>query len=395
MARRADVMVDGAGGASAHWYGTGTNYIVQTPAGVLYMVMITAQDDVNFKKSSDGGLTWSQSTAIRTGTVTALAIWYDRWSGIAGGLIHCAYIEGYAGDTFYRTIDTEASDALSTQTVILDAGVSASTGHLSITRAKGGNVLCKTVVSTAGGVYRLANANVPNGAWDAARTIDETIAAGDQMILVPNLTSADTQDIMAFFWDASADEVSRKLYDDSANSWSETSIATSMWKLATTMAFANFDIAMDLTNSRVVLVAWSDSDFANADLRCWTVTDSAITEVTNVVLNSTDDQGLAAISIDSQTGYWHAFYGGKSDGSETFITALHIYTKVSRDSGTTWGPETQVDVGAVFDVRWLATTNWLYLGPPVVTWFREGGATRDVMMSVDRTVPRATYQLGA
>lgn len=395
MPRRADIFV--ADAISAHWNGGATNYIIQTPTGVLYMVYIDSQSDVSWRKSTDGGLSWTASAVVHAGTTTNLAVWYDRWSGIAAGLIHCVMTDSGDDDTSYRTINTESSDALSTETDIFAGASTAAGGHLSVTRAVGGNVYCKTVIDAGaeGGFYRLPNANVPSGAWDAARTVDETIATLDQMILVPDFDAADNQDIMAIFWDASANEISRKLYDDSGNSWSETSIAGSMTELSTATAFANFDVAIDLTNGNTVLVAWSATDTANADLRCWVVDAGSITEVTNVVLNSTDDQGLAAISIDAVSGHWRVYYAGASAGGETWISSLNIYSKVSTDAGTTWGAESRVNDGPAFTPRWLRTMCWQYSGPWTVAWFRDGaGSTDDILISVDHTVPRAGRSLG-
>jgi hypothetical protein len=394
MARRADILVESI--VTGQWSGAGTNYIVQTPAGVLYMVNADSLSDVSFRKSSDGGLTWSAATAVFAGTVTNLSVWYDRWSNIAAGLIHIAYTESGGSDTLYRTINTESSDALSTQTTIFAGSSRLAGGHLSITRAVGGNVYCKTIIDagTEGGFYRLLNANVPNGAWDAARTIDETAATLDQMLLLPDYDAADTQDIMAIFQDASVTETSRKLYDDSANSWSETSINASVAELSTATAFPNFDVAMDITNTNHILVVWNATDAANQDLLCYTVDSGAITAKTDVVTNATDDCGLCAVSLDTQTGYWHVFYGGKSDGSETWNTALNIYMKTSKDSGSTWGPETLVNTGGTaFTLRNLITCPRLISGPPVVAWVRDAQVD-DLIISVDRTEPHAAYQLG-
>ena len=278
--------------------GAGSQYLIQPPTGVLYIVYADTGSDVAFRKSTDGGKTWSRPTIIFAGTATAISVWYDRWSNIAAGLIHVVYTESATDDTLYRTINTESSDALSTQTVIFAGASTAAGGHLSVTRAVGGNVYCKTVIDAGaeGGFYRLPNANVPSGAWDAARTVDETIATTDQMILVPDFDAADNQDIMAIFWDASANEISRKLYDDSGNSWSETSIATSMTDVAATASFPHFNIAVDIANTQIILVAWSGVDTANADLRCWTIDSGTITEVTNVVLNNVmQDQQIQAV----------------------------------------------------------------------------------------------------
>lgn len=381
----------------AQWNGAGTNYIVQANNGFYYMVFVDVFADVSFRKSSDGQNWGPAVLAATAGTTSQLAVWYDRWSNIAADYICFAFSDSGNDDIHFRTINTASSDALSTQTIIFGGTSTAAGGHMSICRSVGGNTYVKGVIDAGaeGGFYRLPVANFPNGAWDAARTADEAIATKDQMILLPDFDAADTQDIMAIFWDASADEISRKLYDDSGNSWAEASIATTMVELDTATAFANFAVAPDIANTRHVLVAWSATDAANADLRCWTVDAGAISEVTNVVLNSTDDQGLCAIGIDTATGYWHVFYAGASGGSETWNTAVNIYTKVSIDGGTTWGPETKM-TAATTDT---ATLRHLYTCPrftkaPIFAYVRDGAQSDDLRVNVDMAEPRAVYQLG-
>jgi len=332
--------------------GAGTNYLVETPGGVLYSIYMDQGSDVAFKKSSDGGLSWSDSVVVSSNIgAQAVSVWYDRWSGINGDLIHCAYNDTTADDVFYRSINTASSDALSSETVIF-AGASSviGSGYLTICRARGGNLYC--IYDIDGGTERGFARSTDVGANWGARA-DPTEAGTDLAILMPGW-AADNQDMMAFYWDVSANEISRKLYDDSANSWGETSIAGSMTSLAQSTGYPNFAGTVDSTNSRNLLVAWSAADTSNADLRCWHVTESAITEVTNVVLNSTDDQGLCAIGIDTNTEDWYVFYGGKSDGSETFPTAMNIYYKVSTDDGATWGSETKL-TNYTRNIDWLTT----------------------------------------
>lgn len=388
---RANVVAQSS--TAAQFNGAGVNYLIETPSGVIYLVCVDTGSDVTLLKSSDGGLSWSNPVVVFAGSVTALSVWYDRWSDIAAGLIHCAYSESGNDDTLYRTIDTESSDALSTETVIFAGGTTAGGGQVSITRARGGNVYCRTCIDAGaeGGFFRLPSANVPNGAWDAARTINEALATTDQMILLPGW-AADNQDIMAFFWDASAEEISRQLHDDSANSWGETSIATSMTDQAATTAFPHFAAAVDIANSRNLLVAWSAIDTLNADLRCWHITESAITEVTNVVLNSTDDQGLCGIGIETVSGKWFVVYGGKSDGSETYNTSINLYYKVSGDSGSTWGPETKLTPDT-------NRTPWLCVAPrfagEVVVAYHNDLVNDWLMVNAPLPIqPRASYQMG-
>jgi hypothetical protein len=119
-----------------------------------------------------------------------------------------------------------------------------------------------------------------------------------------------------------------------------------------------------------------------------------LTEVTNVVQNSTDDQGLCAITIDTSTGYWYCFYGGKSDGSETFLTSINIYYKVSTDSGTTWGSENQLTATAK-DITWLVScprTSGLF--KTLVAYHNDITQTDQLRSNVEISVPRANYLIG-
>jgi hypothetical protein len=389
--RTADIFA--ATSNAATFQGGGTNYLVETTGGVLYLIYIDTNIDVVFIKSTNGGFTWSTPTVIFAGSATAVSVWYDRWSNIAAGLIHVAYQESATDDTFYRTINTASSDALSTQTTIFLGASTAAGGHLSITRAVGGNVYCKTVIDAGaeGGFFRLLNANVPNGAWDAARTVDETIATVDQMILLPDYDAADTQDILAIFWDASANEISRKLYDDSANSWSETSIATSMAEQNATSTWPDFAVAMDIANTRHFLVAWSGTDLASSRLRAWTVDSGSITALTDVVSSSTDDQGMTGITLDTNTGRLTVVYAGKTDGSETFPTAINIYRKFSDDSGTTWSGEELLTTVAR-DIAQLFVFPRRYINPYAVA-FVWNLSVDQLMVNVQLAQPQANFQL--
>lgn len=377
--------------------GAGTQYLVQTPTGVLYFVFCDSGSDVAFKKSTDNGLSWSAPVIVFAGTTTALSIWYDRWSDIAAGLIHLAYQESATDDTLYRTINTESSDALSTQTVIFLGASTATGGFCTISRARGGNVYCRTLIDAGaeGGFFRLPNANVPNGAWDAASTINEANATTDQGILVPNLNNADTQDMLMIFWDASANQISRQNYDDSANSWAETIFTGTFTDQVATTAFPHFAAAVDLTNSQIVVVAWNAIDTLNADLTCWTVTESAITAVTDVVTNSTDDQGLCGICVDTINGVWWVFYGGATGGGETFLTSINLYCKGSTDSGTTWGPETAL-TDTARDITWLITVPRMLFAMPVPppVMYHEDLVLDELQINVRTVNPRTISLIG-
>jgi hypothetical protein len=263
---------------------------------------------------------------------------------------------------------------------------------MSITRSRGGNVYCRTQIDngTEGGFFRLTNANVPNGVWDT-RTINEAAATTDMMILMPGFAT-DNNDIIGIFWDISTNEVSRQLYDDSANTWAETLISASMADSPASIAFSNFSAVPDLTNSRIILTAWNGVDTLNADLQAWIITETAITALTNVVNNSVDDQGLCAITLDLVTNYWYVFYAGKSDGSETWPTSMNMYYKISTDAGTTWGAETLM-TNQQYNLTGIYTVPRLYIKPNPIILSIDANAD-EYRISVDITKPRARLQLG-
>lgn len=391
MTTRADIVVMQA--LAIQYSGAGTNYVVQTLNGDMYIVFVDTGSDVFYTKSTNGGITWQNPVSVFTGTVTNLSVWYDRWSGISADLIHIAYTESATDDTLYRTINAGNSDTLSTQTTIFAGTSTANGGFLTIARARGGNVYCRTMIDagTEGGFYRLPNANVPNGAWDAARTINEANATTDMGILVPGF-AADNQDMMMIFWDASANQISRQIYDDSANSWAESIFSGTFTDTAATTSFPHFAAAIDLTNSQIIVVAWNAVDSANADLTCWTVTESAITAKTDVITNSTDDQALCAVGLDIDNGHWRVFYTGKTDGSETVGTNVNVYQRVSQDSGTTWGAESQVS-NLSGDIDWLACTPRFLNRQYGVAWYREETLDR-IMFSAKIIQGNANFQVG-
>jgi len=365
--RRFDTAMPG-GAPDVFYSSAATNYMVETPDGVLYFVCIDLDSDVCFFKSTDGGRTWEPRVVVNAGTTTYVSVWYDRWSGIAAGKIHIAYIDAVSHDVKYRSINTESADTVSAEVTVFNGASTTTQGALSITLARSGYVYILACIDA--GVESEWARSVDSGVnWTyPTDTGSFESAADDQWILMPGF-GADSNDIICLFWDASANEISRKLWDNSAGSWSETSIATSMTDLVSSTGVANFSAVADLENSRVVLTAWSASDLATAALRCWTITEGAIVEKTAVIPSSGDDQGLCALSIDPVTGYWYVCYAGTTAGGETWSTALKLYYRVSTDLGVTWGGETALTTFTTgYGIRTIKPIPRLMSGQLMVYW---------------------------
>jgi len=101
---------------------------------------------------------------------------------------------------------------------------------------------------------------------------------------------------------------------------------------------------------------------------------------------------LCAIGIDTDTGYWYVFYGGKSDGSETFLTSINVYYKVSTDAGATWGPETLL-TPLIRNIKSLVTTP-RFTGQPGVRLFITAVPSDAMRYIASTRSPRASFQLG-
>lgn len=395
MPTRAEVIAASVNTGAVHYNGGGVSYVVQKQGSpdTLYIIFVDTASDLMYTKSTNGGITWGAQVTIFTGTVVAHACWYERWSGISGDKIHIVYTEAGGNDILYRSLDI-SSDTLGTQTTVLAGTSSAAGGALTITVGRNGHL------RVAGSI----DAGAEDGAWsstDAGATWGDTIAdpsegaTQDQYYLLPGW-NADTADVMLIFGDASTNGLSVKRYDDSANTWSEsTIIADGSWiDVAASNHFPHVACFVDSANSRNIVAAWTAVDTLNADLRCFIITDTSVTETsTNIVQDSTDDQGLCAMAIDTITGKWYVFYCGKTDGSETFTTSVKVYYKTSTDDGATWSSETAL-TNNLWSITWLAATP-RFAGKFAVAFQQNTAVLDSVMVSAALPIsPRARTAIG-
>lgn len=165
----------------------------------------------------------------------------------------------------------------------------------------------------------------------------ESVETDGQRLYPANL--ADANDIWCVFHDISANELSLKTYDDSGDSWAETSVATSIAD-STTHPYAVFSAAVRHSDGHLLVAAWSEFDTATADLLVWDITDSGtITAKTNVSTN-VDDMGYVALFINQQTDEVYVAQFGINTGGNTAGTSWVAYYYLSDDGMATWGAQT-------------------------------------------------------
>ncbi len=170
----------------------GMRALVFVNQNIGYMFGINGDSDLDYMKTTNGGLTWGAAVDVFTGTVEAFDVWYDQWTpGDTGRSIHIFFIEGGTNDNvMYGRLNT-VDDTQLTEVIAVDTTTTvAGRGQfISGTKARGGNLfLCYDIDAGAEhGLYR----SVDNGATWAIRT-DPVGATLDQAMLFPG-NAADPQ----------------------------------------------------------------------------------------------------------------------------------------------------------------------------------------------------------
>lgn len=350
----ADITIDA--GASASQART-TNALVFTTAQIGYYFFIDSDSDYKYSKTTDGGQTWGSAVTIKSASVFTAGIWYDGWtSGDSGTIIHTVYIDADADDTFYRSLDT-ASDTLGTERTV-HTGITASAttfSQVSITKARGGNLYCYWQESTSiWDFYRSVDGGTN---WtDRARPTTGGFSIVPGCFLYPG-NAVDNQDIWAIIIDREGrgedpeqpDELYIYTYDDSANTWSGSSI------VATLSFGGNYDAdgigqwpvagAVRHSDGNLIFAATTEYDSGTSDFRVWEWDGSTATELTAAASN-TDDLYYPGIFIDQVTDDIYLAHLGSRNGSETLGTSVNSYYSLSVDDGATWNTNTQYSASA-------------------------------------------------
>lgn len=343
--------VGGTGGASGEFFGT---KIVKVASGDWYAFNVGQQNGaILYYKSVDQGNTWKGGIQVdNSGSFIKLDVWYDRWTpGDSGNLIHIAYTDANTDDCSYRNLDV-STDTLSSETTVFNgATLSGTTDQdLSITKTKGGEVHINFDgdAGTETGHYE---ATTPFTSWTSKTVLTEAVS--DYFFCLPG-NYADTNDYDCYFLDRSADEWSRKTFDDSANSWSESVLVAGAGFVEGTTVYPQTAGCINNSTSLQFAFGWNAYDAAGSDLVGFKFDGTTSTALTDVVTNS-DDAGSVSCTYDQGSSTLYVFWIGKSDGSETISSDVNIYYKTSTDNGTTWSSETVLNNDAVDDYRWIAS----------------------------------------
>lgn len=332
-------MADLTVGAASSSCARAVRSVVFTTKDIGYIFFVDSADsDLKYKKTTDGGATWGTAVTVIVGAVIAFDVWFDKWTtGGTGTLIHVAWAESVTHDVLYRTVDTGSSDALGTQRTVF-AGASAVVGlgvFVSLAKMRGGNIYCAFDIDAGAekGLRRSTDAGVNWTTRDTGTPIEATL---DWAMLFPG-NAADNQDLWMLYFDASANALTLKAHANTAATTSESAtIATIIENVSDGIAQFPFAGAIRHSDGHLIATWITEYDTVNSDHGVADINGTAsITQKTAITTNI-DDHYWPGIFIDQETDDIYIPYVGKRDGLESITGACSLYYTKSTDGGATW-----------------------------------------------------------
>ena len=308
-----------------------------------YVFFIDNNSYLNYKKTTDGGSTWSTKVTITTDEINCVSVWYDRWTnGDTGDLIHIAFINYTQKSISYNSLDT-TTDTLGGE-VIAYQGTTHTTTYawtqrvISITKSRSGNIYI------AGGTNTNENAFVKSNSSPATNFTTKSNAFisdhTNRIILQPG-NETDTDDIWSIFWEELTDTIHLRVYDQSADSWSSTTIES--FAFSGSGKYYQMDAVHRHSDNHTILAHWTSF---GGDLQIWDIGGpGSITQKTNVLTSASEGAGVS-ILINQYTDDLYVSY---LDGT-AFGSLLGAHYKKTTDGGTTWGAVQHLSVGAESDL---------------------------------------------
>jgi len=331
----ADISIDASIG---NMTGHGMRSVVFTSASVGYWFYFDGDGTFGYSKTTDGGASWGAQVEIDADT-TGLAydVWFDQWTpGDSGTLIHLVWFDSTADDVYWRSLDT-ATDTLGTRRVVF-AGGSALNGRgnfASVAKSRSGYLYCAFDIDAGAekGLYRSTDSGTTWGVLGDGTFVEASL---DKCMLYPASNTGDNNDIWAVYQDASADELTLKMWDSSAAGAVESAVIMPQVEDTVNLQGEGFSASVRHSDGHLIVAGVSERDTATADHRVFDINGTgSITELT-AITTDIDDHYYPAVFIDQDTDFIFVAYNGKRDGSEGLSSASKVYYTKSENDGTTW-----------------------------------------------------------
>ena len=335
---------------------------VSDTTGYIFFID-SASVDLAYRKTTDKGANWGSPVVIDTSkNWISVSVWYDQWTpgDNSGTKIHIAAAEDGTDDLWYTYLDTNGDSlrALGLVSVELSAAFTGGTNSSPyITKGGSGYLFAGFQSATTPTGGQVAKSVDGNGAtWsDMAPTAWSTVS-GDQIQLLPLLTD---NDIIAIRSGASSHQMSSRIYDEVADTWSAWADIAAATDSAAYLD--RFSASLKKSTGNIYLAFDNSGGSSGNDIKFYTFSDSTRSWTARTDVLTDDSLTIAPVTlIDENTGDVYVGYlKGATLGSTT-----DAYYKKSTDSGANWGSASAA-LSATDDYRVmrgnLLSTERLYL----------------------------------
>ncbi len=307
-------------------------------------------DRVWYHKTTDGGETWGAAVEIDSGVSHQgmWCIWADIWTqGDSGTLIHIwlADSDAAANGLIYWNLDTSDDSVSSTVTVLASSTFTPSNAsEISGVKARGGNLYVQYKQGTSAHQFF--------GSTDAGASWSELADGGenglqDHFVMQPG-NETDTDDVWLIYLDETAMELSLKTYDQSLDSWSEVSIATSV---DTNNKWNQLSAAPRFSDNHSIAVMWNaHPPVSTADLLAFDIGGSGDIDTLTAVETNLDLAAGVGVCVDQNNDDIHVVFGL---AEASIGLRVSVVTRSSTDNGTTWSSRTTISNSLSSDVHWV------------------------------------------
>ncbi len=304
------------------------------------------------RRTTDGGSNWTEHVVDGSASVVHCAAWYDQETpGVVGTILHLAWLDGQGGvgthELYYRDFDISDGTYGSPKVEIigsLNTGAAEQTNKVGITKTRSGNLIAAYRTQDEDGVER----STDGGATWAARTTVFEAGENDFVLLFPADTG-DDDDAACLFLDQTGNQLSIKIYDESANSWpNELNVFICPH---TTGLRRSYDGSVRHSDGHILVSGWDLENNANADLQTADVTPTqppSVTVETEILTDQGGSGGCPGIWINQQTNEVRVVY---LKGTDFFGNNIEVFYQVSTDDLTSWDGEVVMSEDGVDDLR--------------------------------------------
>ncbi len=314
---------------------------------VGYKFFVDAPGYCVYRKTSDGGATWSSTTTVDAQTdCLQVSVWYDKWTpGSASTSIHIATLDGSSDDIWYNRLDTNGDSLLLGTTPVSmltgsgQGGTSITAGEnfVSITRATNGTIYA--VSNDGSGVNDSFILECTVSCNNAAQWTETTPlpldVASDQNILVP----LSAGNIMIVQRDISANTIRSRVWNDGSGAWD-----VGWTNIDTTATFnTTYDVGMAVTissttgNVYLAYIARNTAVGNDDQIRTARYSSGSWTLTKQVVRYSEKGITNVAIALDSSNDDVYVAYSARV--LPLNLQTANIYWRKSMDGMATWSYE--------------------------------------------------------